>query len=279
MLIISGFSVFGYEIKFYGIIIAFAMLVGVFLARYLAKKRNVDPDDIITLACIVLPLALIGARLYYCLFYGGYDLSNFFQIHNGGLAIYGGVIGGLLGVIIFCLIKKSFKMLPVICDILVPCLILGQALGRWGNFFNQEAYGNLVTNNALQFFPFAVFIEHANFTESALSQVLSYYGTTLIDGAYFQATFFYESFLNILGFILLLVVFHKSKKIGTTTAVYLIYYGFVRAFIEGLRTDSLYFGIFRVSQILSFVLIVIGISILVYNIIRGKSSKNSNNSL
>ena len=239
----SGFELFGIEIKFYGLIMAFSMLIGVWLACLLAKRKQIKSDDILLLALIVLPCAIVGARLYYCFFYEyNYSFAELFNLRSGGLAIYGGVIGGIIGIIIFALIKKNFKIVLTIMDVVAPCLILGQALGRWGNFFNQEAYGNLITNESLMWFPFAVFIENEN--------------------AWFQATFFYESLWNIVGFVLLLVVYYKTQKIGTTTATYLIWYGIGRTIIEGLRTDSLYLGTFRVSQLVSIVLVIIGIIIL-----------------
>ncbi len=252
----KGFYIFGYEIRFYGIIMAMAMLLGILLACKLAKKKGLKSDDILLLAVICLPLAVVGARLYYCFFYEyNYNFWELFNLKGGGLAIYGGVIGGLIGVIIFCLIKKNFKILGVICDICVPCLLLGQALGRWGNFFNQEAYGNLITNPSLQWFPFAVYIEDKM--------------------AWYQATFFYESLWNFIGVVVLLVVYYKARLNWSTSAVYLIWYGLGRAFIEGLRSDSLYIAgtSLRVSQLLSIVLVIIGIVILVYNCVKRKNLK------
>ena len=200
---------------------------------------------------IALPCAIVGARLYYCFFYEyNYSFWELFNIKQGGLAIYGGVIGGVIGIIIFALVKKNWKLMFVLMDICVPCLILGQALGRWGNFFNQEAYGNMITNPNLQWFPFGVWIEHEN--------------------AWFQATFFYESLWNLIGLLILLCTYYKTKKTGTTTAVYLIWYGLGRTWIEGLRSDSLYIGSsnIRVSQLLSIILVLVGIGILTYNVIR-----------
>lgn len=239
------------EIKFYGVIMALSMLFGVLLACKLAKKHNIKSDDIFLLALIVLPCAVVGARLYYCIFYDHtYSFLELFNLRQGGLAIYGGVIGGILGIIIFALIKKDIKLTLRIFDICAPCLILGQALGRWGNFFNQEAYGNLVANEKLQWFPYAVFIEGEN--------------------AWFQATFFYESLWNLVGLFILLIVFKKSESIGTTTASYLVWYGVGRTIIEGLRSDSLYIGStgIRVSQLLSVLMVVVGIVILVFNFIK-----------
>lgn len=253
-LIVDGFTVFGQPIKFYGIIIACALLIGVFLTQHLAKKRGINPDDIIILALIIIPCAILGARLYYCIFSDTeYTFKTFWNIREGGIAIYGGIIGGALAIVGFAIYKRDMKLIVKLFDVIVPALILGQALGRWGNFFNQEAYGYLVTNPKLQWFPFAVKIA--------------------VKGGYewHLATFFYESMWNIIGFVLLLIVFHKSKQLGTATGFYLAYYGLGRVWIEGLRTDSLYLGALRVSQWLSIILIVIGLSILVYNyIIRRK---------
>ena len=257
LLMINGFTIFGFEIKFYGIIIACAMLIGVFLSQYLAKKRGVNPDDIIILALIVIPFSILGARAYYCIFSDtNYTFQTFWQIRNGGLAIYGGIIGGIVAIILFCCIKKDFKLIIKLFDVIAPALILGQAIGRWGNFFNQEAYGTLVTNPNWQWFPFAVKIE------------------TYIGYEWHLATFFYESLWNIIGFVLLLVVFNKTKQLGTTTGFYLAYYGLGRFWIEGLRTDSLYWGGLRVSQWLSLALIVIGLGVLVYNYIIKRKDEN-----
>ena len=257
----SGFSIFNYEIKFYGLIMATAMLIGVWLACKLAKKKGIKSDDILLLALIVLPCAVIGARLYYCFFYThNYSFKEIFNIRQGGLAIYGGVIGGIIGIIIFSFVKKDWKLIPVLFDIAVPCVILGQCLGRWGNFFNQEAYGNLITNPDFQWFPFGVFIEEEN--------------------AWFQATFFYESLWNFVGFFLLITAYYRTNKTGTTTALYFVWYGTGRALIEGLRSDSLYIAgtAIRVSQLVSIILVIIGIVVLSINIARSiKEKRNSKN--
>jgi len=264
----DGFSIFGHPIKFYGIIMATAMLIGVVLACHLAKKKNVKSDDIYLLALIVLPCAVVGARLYYCIFEGGYSFVEFLQIWNGGLAIYGGVIGGIIGILIFCLIKKNFKLIVVLFDIAAPCLILGQVMGRWGNFFNQEAYGTYVSNPNLQWFPFSVYIEDVCRQEGCLCGNQA--------GMWHLATFFYESLWNLIGFGILLLTYYKTKKTGTTTAIYLIWYGLGRTFIEGLRMDSLYIGAtgIRVSQALSALLVVVGIVIIIVNYILKRREKN-----
>lgn len=256
----NSFSLFGLEVKFYGLIMALSMLAGIFLACKLCKKRGIKSDDIIMLAIIVLPCAIIGARLYYCLFYEHtYTFLELFKVWEGGLAIYGGIIGGIIGILIFCLIKKNIKILPVLFDVFVPCLILGQVIGRWGNFFNQEAYGNLVTKPSLQWFPYAVFIQDYN--------------------AWFQATFFYESLWNAIGLAILLVVYYKTKTTGLTTASYLIWEGVGRMWIEGLRSDSLYIAgtNIRVSQLLSGIMLLIGLGILIYHFVKYLLKRRGNN--
>ncbi len=252
-LAINGFTIFGLEIRFYGILIAMAMLIAIFLVQHLAKKRRINPDDIIVLALIVIPFAILGARTYYCIFSDTtYTFKTFWNIRSGGLAIYGGIIGGIIAILIFCAFKRDFKLIVKLFDVIAPALILGQAIGRWGNFFNQEAYGYLVTNPKWQWFPFAVKIE------------------TYTGYEWHLATFFYESMWNLIGFAILMLLFKKSKQTGTIAGIYLVYYGLGRVWIEGLRTDSLYWGPLRVSQWLSAMLIVIGISILVYNYVKAR---------
>lgn len=273
--IVNGFSIFGFEIKFYGIIIALGMLAGIFIARNLAKERGIEKDDIYTLALYVLPLAIIGARIYFVIFhnYSQPFWEVLFDFRGGGLAIYGGVIGGAVGVLLFCLIhKKNFLK---VADVAVVALILGQAIGRWGNFINQEAYGNLITNSHLQWFPFGVYIKKENFTNLALSQVQDVFGSSQIDGAWFNATFFYESFFNLLIFFALFYLIKKIKIDGIIAGLYFVLYGFVRVVIEGFRTDSLYLGNtgIRVSQLLSAILIVVGIITIIFFILKDKWKK------
>lgn len=248
LLIKNGFTIFGFEIRFYGIIISLGMLIAVLIARRLCKKRDINPDEIYILALFVIPLAILGARLYYCIFSDTtYTFKTFWYIRQGGLAIYGGIIGGILGIIIYSLFRKNFKLIPILFDIIAPALLFAQALGRWGNFFNQEAYGELITNKNLQWFPFGVYIEEL--------------------GEWHMATFFYESIWNLIGSAILVFIFYRSELNLTTTASYFLIYGTGRFFIEGLRTDSLYLwnSSIRVSQALSLILIVIGIVILVNN--------------
>ncbi len=239
------FGIQGLNIAWYGVIIACGMALGTLLAMHRTKQRGLNPDIILDFMLWAIPLAIVGARLYYVIFewenYTG-DLLKIFAINQGGLAIYGGVIGGIIAATIFCKIKK-FPFFTLI-DLVVPSLILGQSIGRWGNFVNQEAFGNIITNPSLQFFPVAVYIEQL--------------------GEWHQATFFYESAWNIVLLCVVLLLSRKKVKDGTLLSAYFIGYGIGRFLVEGLRTDSLYImpGI-RVSQILSLMLVAIGIVMLI----------------
>ncbi len=244
-----GFDIFGWHITWYGVIMASAMIIGIVIAYFICKLKKYDTDIPINIAIIVLPLSVIGARLYYVAFNGVSSFWEVFAIWNGGLAIYGGVIGGFFGILIYSLIKKE-KILKI-CDIAAPALILGQAIGRWGNFINQEAYGGVVTNPKLQWFPFSVLIDRG-------------------DGLWHYATFFYESMWNIIGFVILMLLIKYVKPKGIVTAVYFVFYGIGRMLIEGLRTDSLYLWNtnIRVSQALSGLLVVLGIIMIVVILVK-----------
>ena len=256
----KGFELFGHQINYYGLISAISYLVGIVMSCFLAKKRGLKIDDIVTLACYVIPLAIIGARLGYVLF----KLENYtniwdiIKIWEGGLMFYGGLIGGAIAVALYCIIHK--KNFLAIIDIIAPSMILAQAIGRWGNFFNQEAYGYQVTDPNLQWFPFAVYIE--NIKEWHL------------------ATFFYESMWNLFTFaVLFFSINRKNNKIlktnGIIAAQYLVLYGIGRLFIEGLRTDSLFLGTLRVSQLISGLFIILGTAMIVYFIVKNRKKKDS----
>jgi phosphatidylglycerol:prolipoprotein diacylglycerol transferase len=239
------FGIEGFSIAWYGVIIGFGVLLGVLLASYRAKKNGYESDLIFDFILIALPAAIVCARLYYVFFEWQDYVKNplkIFATREGGLAIYGGVIGGFLSAVVFCKINK-FPLLKLI-DLAIPSLILGQAIGRWGNFMNQEAYGEIIRDPKFQFFPYGVYID-------AVSE-------------WHQATFFYESMWTLLLFIIVLFIAGKTKKDGILLSVYLIGYGSARFFIEGLRTDSLYlFAGIRVSQMLSLLLVVGGVFLLV----------------
>lgn len=239
-----AFEIFGRPVYWYGILIATGVLIGIYLAMGYAKRLKFDPEMILDFALLAIPFAIVGARLYYVVFQWEIYKHNpidVFKIWEGGLAIYGAVIGGIVAAVIFSRWRKvNFWDLA---DIVAPSLILGQAIGRWGNFFNQEAYGRLVTDKAWQWFPFAVYIEAKR--------------------EWHMATFFYESMWNLLVFIFLMYYRKRRKRPGDIFLLYLLLYSCGRIVIEGLRTDSLYWGPFRVSQLLAGLLIAFSIIMLV----------------
>ena len=199
------FGIKGLNIAWYGVIIGCGILLGTIVASREANRQKLKSDLIYDFLLFALPISIIGARTYYVLFQWEqyrYDLIKVFAVWEGGIAIYGGIIGGFIAAVLFCKFNK-FQLMRLI-DIVVPSLILGQAIGRWGNFVNQEAFGNLVTNPNLQFFPFAVYIDKL--------------------GEWHQATFFYESMWN-LGIFLILMAFRYRKKIkfqGQLLAMYFV---------------------------------------------------------
>ena len=223
---------FGF-IPIYGLLIAGAMALGVYLCSLQEERLGLPKDTALDLALWVLPAAIVGARLYYVAFQWAEYAQNplrILYIWEGGLAIYGGVIGGIIAGWIFCRVKKV--PFAVLADMVAPSLILGQAIGRWGNFVNQEAFGELIENPALQFFPVAVYVQ----------------------GEWHMATFFYESLWDFIGFWVLWLNRKRVKRTGNLFLGYLCWYGVGRAIIEGLRTDSLMWGPVRVSQALSILL-------------------------
>ena len=242
------FTLIGRDIYWYGVLMAIAIIVGVLLASREANRKGINPDSIIDYALLAVPLGLICARLYYVIFEWEMFASNpikILYVWEGGLAIYGAVIGGIIAALIFCKWKKI--NLFVLLDILIPSLLLGQAIGRWGNFFNQEAYGPVVTNAAWQWFPFAVKID-------ATSSI-------------HYATFFYESLWCLLVFLFLMWRRKKFKHNGDVFLWGVMLYALERTFVEGLRQDSLWLikDTIRVSQLISAVLFV---AVLAFLIIR-----------
>jgi len=239
-----AFRIFGRPVYWYGILIAMGVLLGIYLAMGYARRLKYAPEMILDLALLAIPFAIVGARLYYVVFQWEIYKNNpvdIFKIWQGGLAIYGAVIGGVIAAAIFSRWRK-IKFWDL-ADIAAPSLILGQAIGRWGNFFNQEAYGRLVTDPAWQWFPFAVYIEARQ--------------------EWHMATFFYESMWNLLVFIFLMSYRKRRKRSGDIFLLYLLLYSCGRVVIEGFRTDSLYLGPFRVSQLLAGLLIAFSIAMLV----------------
>ena len=260
-----AFEIFGMQVHWYGIIIAIGLLLALLLASYHAPKRGFVREDPFEWILWVFPLAIVGARLYFIIYNNGPWGWDAFAIWNGGIAIYGAVIGGAIGAMLYCLIRK--KNFLKVADVIVPSLILGQCIGRWGNFVNQEAYGSLITDSSKQWFPYAVNIESSHFTESARQQCIDAYGSVPAD-AWFNATFFYESMCSLVICIILITLLHKVNINGLVMCAYFVLYGIARFIIEGFRTDSLMWGSVRVSQILSLILIVFGVGFATYLIIK-----------
>lgn len=239
------------SVNWYGLIIVAGMILAIYLTIHEGEKRGISEDFIVDTAFWTLPIGIIGARLYYVLFELDFYLSDpirIFYIWEGGLAIYGGIIAGLL--VVYYRSKKENVPLLLMTDILAPHVLLAQAIGRWGNFINQEAHGGEVSRQ---------FLEKLMLPEFIIEQMN-------INGAYYHPTFLYESVWNLLGVILLFILRKREKLLlrGEITAGYLIWYGVGRFFIEGMRTDSLYLGPMRVSQIVSVILIGIGMGIIIY---------------
>lgn len=242
------------DLPWYSVLVVSGIVLAVWLAGKEEKRLGLPKDLTIDLTLIVVPCGIIGARLYYVLMSWDAFAANpisVLYVWQGGLAIYGGVIGGAIGAYGYARAKKiSFA---AIADIIAPGLLLAQAVGRWGNYFNMEAYGRQITDPQLHFFPLAVFIPAEN--------------------AWFAATFFYEFMWNLLGFSALWMLRKKQTRQGNVFAWYLLIYGAGRFVIEQLRTDSLYIGNLRASQWLSLVLCAVAAVILLYRACRQNNAK------
>lgn len=248
----DAFVIGNFSVKWYGVIMAVAIILAVSMAIVEGRKRQIESEDFLDLLLWVVPLGYVGARIYYVIFEWSYYSKHpdqIIAIWNGGIAIYGGLIAGLVVLLIF----SYRRMLPpfLMLDVITPGVMAAQILGRWGNFFNQEAHGGPTTLHFLQSLHLPDFI---------INQMK-------IGGTYYQPTFLYESFFNLIGLILILVLRHRKHlfKQGEVFMLYLGWYSVVRFFVEGLRTDSLYLtsGI-RVSQLLSLILFIAVIALFIY---------------
>ncbi|MBO0471921.1 prolipoprotein diacylglyceryl transferase [Enterococcus sp. DIV0242_7C1] len=247
-----AFNLFGIAVYWYAIIIVSGIVLAVWLSSREAVSVGLKEDDVIDFMLWGLPSAIVGARLYYVIFQWQDYIDNPIEIiltRNGGLAIYGGLIGG--GLALFFFARHRFISTWTFLDIAAPSVILAQAIGRWGNFMNHEAYGPATTRSFLEGLHLPKFIiDNMN-----------------IDGTYHQPTFLYESVWNVLGFIVLVLLRRKKNflKEGEVFLGYIIWYSFGRFFIEGMRTDSLYaFGSIRVSQLVSLVLFFGAIGLMIF---------------
>ena len=253
----------GFPIMWYGVVIALGMLMAFTYSYYRCRQHGISGDDVFDVGIFTILLGIVGARLYYVLFKleSFNSIGDIFDIRGGGLAIYGGVIAGATTIFVMCKFIKKISWRKFF-DSVGPGVMIAQAIGRWGNFFNGEAYGSIVEEgNPLYFLRMGL-----------LPNMNSY--TTMY---YFHPTFLYESVWNIIGFILI-NIFYKTKKFdGQIALYYFIWYGFGRMLIEGLRTDSLYLGStgIRVSQLLGFLLFVVGVGLLIFGLIKTKKDKKT----
>ncbi len=240
-----AFSIFGLDVRWYGVLIASAVFLGFGIACRRAPSFGLKPDTVVDSLLIAIPLGVIGARLYYVLFhwdyYGG-NLLRIFHIRGGGLAVHGALILGILGIWLYCRAKKE-PFLSLL-DLLTPCVALGQSIGRWGNFFNQEAHGGSTD------LPWAI----------------------EVDGQFVHPTFLYESLWCFLLFIFLLWFSKKRSFDGQIFLLYGILYSLERFFVESLRTDSLMlFGLLKTAQAVSVTAIVL--FVILYFVLRGRARK------
>ena len=237
-----------FQIRWYSFFILIAIFFGGFLVYKEAVKKGIEKDQLIDIMFYTIIIGILGARIYYVLFNLDYYLKNpieIIQIWNGGLAIHGGLIAALIFLLIY--FKKKKMNLLLFLDIIVVGLILAQAIGRWGNFFNGEAFGRDVSIEFLKNLHLPKFIIDG-----------MHIGST-----YKEPTFLYESLLSLIGFIILIII-RKLKKLktGTLTSIYLIWYGISRLIIETFRSDSLMLGSIKVAQLVSIIGIASGIIIL-----------------
>ena len=235
-----AFTIGPLQVHWYAIMIVCGMVLGMLLCYSLARRKGFTADDLMDFALVLIPLGIICARIYYVLFNWGYYSAHpehIIAIWRGGMAIHGGILGGLLGLLLVCWYKGHSARLWA--DAMAPGLILAQAVGRWGNYFNQEAYGYQTD------LPWAMFI----------------------DGAYRHPTFLYESIWDVLGCLLLVLVWYRwqRRRTGDVAACYLIYYSVGRFFIEHFRTDSLMLGPLQMAQVISIIGVLAGLALFLYN--------------
>ena len=242
-----AFSLFGtIEVRWYGIIMVTGIILAFLYAYYRSKHEGVSFDDLLDYAIFTVLSGIVGARLYYVITSGQkYTFGEIFAIWNGGIAIYGAIIGGATALLCVSLYKK-IKWQKVF-DMVCPGVMIGQIVGRCGNFFNGEAYGESPAEDSLLYF-MRMELRHEGWSNSYLC----------------QTTFLYESLWNLVGFLIINALYKKKKFDGQVFLMYITWYGFGRMFIEGLRTDSLMVGTFRISQVVAFLCFVVGFALLVY---------------
>ena len=237
LLILIALTLFGVNISWYGVMFGLGFLIALVLACQLCKERDISEEYPYTLVWWVFPFSILGARIYFLIFDGIDNFVDIFRIWDGGLAIYGGVIGGFVGLIISCIIHEISIIKTT--DVVVPVLAIGQAFGRIGCIFGQCCYGIEVTNKSLQWFPISLFVH----------------------GEYHYATNFYESILDLALFFVLTILLRKIKITGIVTFAYLVGYGLIRFILEFFRdqAQTLYLRSFPVSQLVSIVCVITGV--------------------
>ena len=248
----------GIQVRWYGIIIATGIILAFIYCAYRAKQENICFDDVLDITIFTVLFAIIGARAYYVL--TSLDKYNSFYeviaIWEGGLAIYGAIIAGGITVFLVCRYKK-IKFMKMF-DATAPAVMIGQILGRWGNFFNGEAYGEeLLEGDFLYFIRMGLLPSIESRTKMH----------------YFHPTFLYESLWNLVGFLIINALYKKKKFDGQIFFMYIAWYGFGRMLIEGLRTDSLYVGVFRISQVVGFTCFVVGTLMLILNLLKERRAR------
>ena len=244
------FSVFGFEVRWYSVLILLAVILSYFIITSESRRFAIKKEFLFNMMFWTVIFGIIGARLYYVLFNFEFyqeNLSEIYKIWNGGLAIHGALLAGLIVVLVYC--HKYKVNTKKILDIIVPALILAQAIGRWGNFFNHEAFGSAIEYHKL-----------VNLRIIPQFIIDNMY----IDGTYHLPMFYFESIVCVIGFIIMLII-RRMKYIhnGQVFSFYLIWYGFIRFFIEMFRTDSLMLGTLKVAQFISVVMILIGLYIFI----------------
>ncbi|MBQ6621587.1 MAG: prolipoprotein diacylglyceryl transferase [Mogibacterium sp.] len=232
-----AFTIFGMDIRWYGILIAAGAMLAVLISCKRAPRYGLKPDDVLDVVLWMLPVGIIGARLYYVVFQWEYyqgDIAKILNLRGGGLAIHGGLLFGIITVWLVCRHKK----IPFLemTDLILPTVALAQSIGRWGNFFNSEAHG----------------------TETDLPWAI------LVDGKYVHPTFLYESIWCLILFIVLVRIARKRRFVGQISCLYGILYSAERFFVEGLRTDSLMIGPLRQAQVISIVILLFCVCVYIY---------------
>ena len=269
----NNFRIGNFTIAYYGVIIALGMLIGFYVATHFGKKIGVEDDTLYDIFILCVVFGIIGARIYYVIFRWDYYQIRPYEILNiraGGLAVFGGIILVVIAIAIYSKIKKV-NLLKVL-DATMIGVTVGQAIGRWGNFFNMEAFGGF-TNNIFAMRMRTDYLDPSNITYEQNLNLIEENGLEYITA---HPTFLYESFLSIVLFLVLVYTVKKHYKFsGQIFATYLIGYGIIRFFIESLRTDSLMLGMFKVSKLVSVICILVGVGFYIYNLkMRNKVKEN-----